>query len=211
MPSISYAITACNEHVELKRLLEQLDNFIDDEDEIMVQLDSDNHTPEVNKVASGIKINTGYEYHRIWTPLNNDFAAFKNNLKIHCIKDYIFFIDADEYLSEHLLKTLKQVLTANPDVDCFALPRVNTVEGLTQEHIQKWGWRVDDRKRVNWPDYQTRICKNDPDIKWIGKVHERLQGWKTASHFPSEYEDWALIHPKTIERQEKQNALYDKI
>ena len=40
MPSISYAITACNEHVELERLLEQLDNNIRDTDEVVIQLDT---------------------------------------------------------------------------------------------------------------------------------------------------------------------------
>ena len=39
MSSISYAITACNEHVELDRLLTQLLSFIKNEDEIVVQMD----------------------------------------------------------------------------------------------------------------------------------------------------------------------------
>lgn len=205
MPSISYAITACNEHAELERLLDQLYPALGDIDEIVIQLDTI-ATEEVKEVA--------FKYPNITItafPLMGDFAQFKNNLKKYCTKDYIFQIDADEYLSEHLLKLLSQILLANPDVDCFALPRVNTVRDLTQEHIQKWGWVVDDKNRVNWPDYQTRICKNIPEIQWVGKVHERLQGWKTSSHFPFEFEDWALIHPKTIERQEKQNNYYNTL
>ena len=39
MPTISYAITACNEHVELDRLLEILTESIRPEDEIVIQLD----------------------------------------------------------------------------------------------------------------------------------------------------------------------------
>jgi glycosyltransferase involved in cell wall biosynthesis len=205
MSSISYAITAHNEVDELIRLLNQLVNITDKEDEIIVQLDT-TATMEIKYIINEYPTVKSIEF-----KLNKDFASFKNNLKNNCTKDYIFFIDADEYLSEHLLKTLKQVLDANSDVDCFAVPRVNTVDGLTQEHIQKWRWNINDKGRVNWPDYQTRICKNDPDIKWIGKVHERLQGWKTISNFPSEYEDWALIHPKNIERQEIQNNLYSQI
>jgi hypothetical protein len=103
--------------------------------------------------------------------LDKDFATFKNNLKNHCTKDYIFFIDADEYPTEHLLKLLKQVITANSGVECFALPRINTVKGLTSEHINKWGWFINDKGWINYPDYQTRICKNTPEIKWTGKVH----------------------------------------
>ncbi|MFN9940687.1 MAG: glycosyltransferase, partial [bacterium] len=97
--------------------------------------------------------------------LNKDFATFKNNLKLNCTGDYILFIDADEYLSEHLLKLLKQVLQVNSNVECYGIPRVNTVDGLTESHIKQWGWRVDERKRINWPDYQTRICKNVPHIQ----------------------------------------------
>ena len=210
MATISYAITACNEHVELKRLLEQLESFISDEDEIIVQLDS-THTNEVWDVVQFYNVGRTYQYHRIVYGLNNDFAAFKNNLKDHCTKDYIFFIDADEYLSQGLISDLKLILTDNPNVDCYALPRINTVEGLTSEHINKWGWYVNEAGWVNYPDYQTRICKNDKNIVWSGKVHERLVGWKAGSQLPAEYPDYSLQHHKTIDKQEKQNQFYNNI
>ena len=200
---ISYAITAHNEAEELNRLLKQLVEGKELGDEILIQLD-DKATDKVKFVVDS------YPVRSITFPLNNDFAAFKNNLKDNCTGDYIFFIDADEYLSEHLLKLLKQVLESNSQVDCYGVPRVNTVKGLTEEHIKKWGWIVKDDK-INWPDYQTRICKNVPHIKWAGKVHERLQGWQISSVFPADFEDWALYHPKTIERQEQQNNYYNTL
>jgi glycosyltransferase involved in cell wall biosynthesis len=200
---ISYAITAHNEAEELNRLLKQLTEGKEPGDEILIQLD-DKATDKVKFVVDS------YPVKSITFPLNNDFAAFKNNLKDNCTGDYIFFIDADEYLSEHLLKLLKQVLESNSQVDCYGVPRVNTVKGLTEEHIKKWGWIVKDNK-INWPDYQTRICKNVPHIKWAGKVHERLQGWQVSSVFPADFEDWALYHPKTIERQEQQNNYYNTL
>jgi glycosyltransferase involved in cell wall biosynthesis len=203
MPSISYAITACNEHVELERLLSQLAEHIRPEDEIVVQVDT-TATEEVKNVIWKKDL-TIYSY-----PLNKDFASFKNNLKSKCSRDYIFQIDADEYLSEHLLKLLPEVLEVN-NADCLSVPRVNTVEDLTPEHIQKWGWNVDENGMVNWPDYQTRICRNIPEIKWENKVHEKLVGWKLSALFPSESSDWALIHPKTIDRQEKQNNFYNTL
>jgi len=208
MPTISYAITACNEHVELERLLEQLNEHVQPEDEIVVQLDS-NHTPEIKAVADKYNV-MGYkcEYHRIIFGLNNDFSAFKNNLKEHCSRDYIFQIDADEYLSDQLIENIHQILELNPDIELYALPRVNTVEGLTQEHIQKWGWNINVDGWVNYPDYQTRILKNTPEIKWINKVHERLVGAKEIAPLPEGYD---LIHPKTIERQEKQNNFYEQL
>jgi glycosyltransferase involved in cell wall biosynthesis len=208
MPSISYAITACNEHVELERLLDQLHEHIRPEDEIVVQLDN-TATDKVKEVADKYNVK-GHkcEYHRIIFGLNGDFASFKNNLKEHCSRNYIFQIDADEYLSDQLIENLPQILELNPDIELYAVPRINTVEGLTQEHIQKWGWNVNNDGWVNYPDYQTRVLKNIPEIKWINKVHERLVGAKVAIDFPEGYD---LIHPKTIERQEKQNNYYNTL
>jgi glycosyltransferase involved in cell wall biosynthesis len=202
MPSISYAITAHNEYVELERLLYQLDTNIRDIDEVVIQLDI-TATEEVKEVCYKYPAFTLIEY-----SLNSDFASFKNNLKKWCNRDYIFQIDADEYLSEELLLSLPEILELNPGIDLFAIPRINTVEGLTQEHIQKWRWNVNENGWVNYPDYQTRILKNIPEIIWINKVHERLVGAKNGSHLPEGYD---LIHPKTIERQEKQNQFYEQI
>ena len=207
MPSISYAITACNEHVELERLLSQLTEHIRPEDEIMLQLDS-GATKEVEKVAVKYNVSTDYEYHRVWYPLNNDFAAFKNHLKSICSRDYIFQIDADEFLSEELMEYMPGILEANPDVEMFSVPRVNTVEGLTEAHIKQWGWYVNQDGWVNYPDYQNRILKNKPEIYWVNKVHEKIIGAMVTCPLP---EGFDLYHFKTIEKQEKQNNYYNTI
>jgi glycosyltransferase involved in cell wall biosynthesis len=201
MPSISYAITACNEHVELDRLLDQLSSSIRDEDEIVVQMDI-TATDEVKAVVNKYKLMNYFH------PLNKDFATFKNNLKGLCTKDYIFQIDADEYLSEELLTYLPAILEDNSSVEMFSLPRINTVEGLTQEHVRQWGWRVDERGWVNYPDYQNRILRNKPEIHWVNKVHEKIIGAMTTTEIPPGLD---LIHPKTIEKQEKQNNYYNTI
>ncbi len=205
---ISYAITVCNELKELTSLINFLLVRIDGEDEVVIQYDSDSVTKEVvdylniiSDIQKQIKVTS--------FPLNKDFASFKNNLKEHCKGEYIFQIDADEEPSEILLERLKQILTIN-EVDIIFVPRVNTVEGLTESHIQKWGWRVDDKGWVNWPDYQTRIYKNTEEVQWHGKVHERITGYTTFTNFPSD-ENYSLYHHKKIERQEKQNDFYDKI
>ena len=202
MANISFAITACNEHIELDRLLKQLTNNIKGKDEIVVQLDI-TATQEVKDVVSKYKL-INYIH-----PLNKDFATFKNNLKSICANEWIFFIDADEYLSDDLLYNIHDILDANSGiVDVISVPRINTVDGLTREHIDKWRWFVDENGYVNYPDYQTRICSNKPTINWINKVHERLSGWKTIANLPYGYD---LIHPKTIERQERQNNYYNTI
>jgi len=199
MPSISYAITAYNEHQELSRLLELLRNNIRQEDEIVILLDS-NATKEVRTVANK------YTMH----PLNGDFATFKNHLSKFCTKDYIFQIDADEYPHESLIANLADILEYNQTIDVFLVPRINTVSGLTDEHIKKWGWNANDKGWVNFPDYQWRIWKNNGKIKWINKVHERLDGFKEYSLFP-QMEEYCLFHPKDIERQERQNQFYNTI
>jgi len=208
MTTISFAITACNEHIELEHLLDQLVTIIKPQDEIIVQLDNTS-TDEVKKVANKYNIGGKFDYHRIYFGLNGDFASFKNNLKNHCTRDWVFFIDADEYLSDGLASNIHSVLDMNKGlVDVISLPRINTVEGLTRNHIDKWKWFVDDNDWINYPDYQTRICVNKKDIQWKNKVHERLQGWKTIANLPQGYD---LIHPKTIDRQEKQNNFYATI
>jgi len=213
MPSISYAITVCNEYVELDRLLSQLSS-IRDEDEIVVQMDVSQNDiptlPEDKKKVLGYIMNLQEQGHIrvILHPLNNDFASFKNNLKGLCSKDYIFQIDADEYLSEELLTYLPAILEDNSNVEMFSIPRINTVEGLTEQHIKQWGWRVDERGWVNYPDYQNRILKNKPKIHWVNKVHEKIIGAMTTTSLPPGFD---LIHPKTIDRQEKQNNYYNTL
>ena len=140
---ISYAITAHNEHEELDRLLLQLDQSIRDVDEVVIQVDS-TVTEKVLDVISKYPAFTLIQF-----PLNGDFASFKNNLKSKCTGEWIFQIDADEYLHPSLLESLPEILATNPSTDLFLVPRINTVEGLTQEHIQKWGWVVDGKGRVN--------------------------------------------------------------
>jgi hypothetical protein len=201
MPSISYAITACNEHVELDRLLSQLSSSIRNEDEIVVQMDI-TATDEVKAVVNKYKLMNYFH------PLNKDFATFKNNLKGLCTKDYIFQIDADEYLSEELLTYLPAILEDNHNVEMFSVPRINTVEGLTEQHIKQWGWRINEKGWVNYPDYQNRIMKNKPEIHWINKVHEKIVGAMSTTELPYGLE---LMHPKTIDRQEKQNNYYNTI
>jgi glycosyltransferase involved in cell wall biosynthesis len=203
---ISYAIPVCNEDKELDRLLAQLLFHETPDMEVVVQCDQGNTSPEVyrvlDKYSAFIRV--------IEFPLKGNFAAFKNNLKKHCTGAWIFQIDADEYLSDSLIKNLPSILQTNPTVDLFLVPRINTVEGLTQEHINKWQWRVDEKGWVNFPDYQTRILQNSPKINWASKVHEVLTGHSSYVMLPAE-EGYCLYHPKGIERQERQNAYYAAI
>ena len=206
--TISYAITVCNELEEITKLLNFLQTNIRKEDEIVIQYDDSSVTDEVKEYVT--LMDSMHKNHIVvGFPLNKDFATFKNNLKSHCTKDYIFQVDADEIPHEYLVEYLGEVLETNP-VDIVFVPRVNTVEGLEQSHIDKWKWNVNDKGWVNFPDYQTRIYRNTEDVTWMNKVHERITGYDTFSNFPAE-EEWSLYHHKQIDRQEKQNKFYETI
>lgn len=202
---ISYAITVCNEKLEVKRLVDFLLANKRKQDEIVVLYDQKNGDEEVINMLTKLNKLPNFQ---VWRGFfEGHFADWKNKLTEYCSGDYIFQIDADEIPNETLLKFLPVLLESNPLNEVYLVPRVNTVEGLTQVHINKWKWNVNEDGWVNWPDYQWRIWKNLPDIKWKNKVHEVLEGFKTYASLPSE-EVFALYHPKDIKRQEKQNAYY---
>ena len=204
---ISYAITVCNEHQELLHLIKFLSPIIDKEDEIVVVYDKNRVTEQVLKILEDHKELVNYYPF----DFKQNFLENKNYLNSECKGDFIFQIDADEIPSEFLIKNLKRILIFNPDIDLFIGPRVNLVEGLTEEHIQKWKWNVNEKGWVNWPDQQKRIYKNTPNIKWSGhKVHGMVQGYSTFAVLPLE-ERFCIYHNKHIERQEKQNKRYYKI
>ena len=203
---ISYAITVCNELEEISRLLNFLHQHKRPEDEICVLLDKPKASQQLldelyywsSKDIIILKEST----------FQGHFADWKNELTRMCSGDYIFQIDADEVPNDVLIENLPIILENN--VDVILVPRVNTVQGITPQHIQAWGWKQNEKGWIQWPDHQWRIYRNTPNIKWISKVHEKLDGYKTYSGLP-ELEEYALYHPKTIEKQEQQNNFYNKL
>jgi hypothetical protein len=207
---ISYAITVCNEFIEIQRLLNFLLKHKRHQDEIVVLMDT---TKANSELISTLRL---FESHNmdhmvVWpAEFQGHFADWKNKLTSLCTGDFIFQIDADEIPCTSIIESLPAILEGNPKVDVYLVPRVNTVEGLADAHIQKWGWNVNSEGWVNWPDYQWRIFRNVDTIKWKNKVHEVLEGFKQFAHLPME-EDYSLYHPKTIEKQEKQNNYYNTL
>jgi len=203
---ISYAITVCNELEEIKRLISFLHQHKRPEDEICVLLDKPKASSELLYQLS-VYSSEGFIILKE-SEFKGHFADWKNQLMDLCSGDYIFQIDADEIPNDTLIENLPVILENN--VDVILVPSVNTVQGITQQHIQHWGWKQNDKGWIQWPDFQWRIYKNDPDIKWKNKLHEVLDGYKTYSNLP-EMEEYALYHPKTIEKQEKQNSFYSTL
>ena len=200
---ISYGITVHNESEELENLLEKLLLSIEEQDEVVICVDGDDKN--VKGVIELYSIDSRViHYNR---KLDGNFSDQKNSVIEKSSGDYIFHIDADEYPHETLLSQLKQILEIN-DVDLLWIPRVNTIEGMEEHHIQKWGWRITENNWVNYPDYQARVFRNREDIRWTRPLHEYISGCDTYSHLPP-HESLSLYHPKTIQKQEQQNLFYN--
>ena len=205
---ISYAITVCNEIVEIQKLIPWLLENKRQQDEIVILFDQKNGSEEVDNWLTN---QNKYPNLHFWRGFfEGHFADWKNKLTEYCDGDYIFQIDADEIPDKNLILYLPKVFESNPDNEVYLVPRVNTVTGLTQEHINKWRWNVNENGWVNWPDYQWRIWKNKPEIKWVNKVHEKLEGYKTYATLTA-IPELALYHPKDIKRQERQNNYYNTL
>jgi len=201
---ISYAILTHNEGDYIENLLSFLVKNKQPEDEIVIV--DDYSTDELTQ-----EILSKYEDSIIL-----EYSKFENEeqqrtyLESLCTGDYIFVFDADEIIHESFIKVLPKLLEANPEVEMYYVPRVNTVEGLTQEHIQKWRWNVNENGWINFPDYQTRLHKNVPHIKWEGFLHSKMVGYNNYVALPAE-EKFSILHHKQIDRQEQQNDQYDEI
>jgi Glycosyl transferase family 2 len=203
---ISFAITVCNELEEIKRLVPFLAEKKRHEDEIVILYDKKNGNQEV------------FDFLIPYNGLNNigifagefkgNFAELKNILNSYCTGDYIYQLDADEMISEYMVQNVSTILEMNPEVDLIFVPRINTVNGLTQEDINKWNWAVNDKGWVNFPDWQGRIHRQK--LNWYGKVHERIIGGQNFASLPTD-EEYCLIHNKDIERQRKQNNFYNAL
>ena len=201
---ISYAITVCNEEDELQKLVTFLLKHKELQDEIVITYDTNNGTKDIEEY---LKSNIGFSWHPY--EFSGNFSDLKNHTKSMCDGEYIFHLDADEIPHEILMEQIHTILEMN-DVDLVWIPRVNTVEGITQEHIDKWGWKVSSKGWVNYPDYQARVYRNTDSIHWTRKVHEYIVGTKEYSHLPP-HEELSLYHHKTIDKQEQQNRLYSDI
>ena len=211
---ISYGITVHNEADELNKLLEILIHKTQLQDEIIICDDfSDEPTQEV--ITSWVQqygsddVDKKKDIIVYQRKLDGNFSDQKNSVIEKSTGDYIFHIDADEYPHEVLLKQLPKIIEMNDGIDLVWIPRVNTIDGMEQKHIQKWGWRVSDSGWVNYPDYQARVFRNDEKIRWTRPLHEYITGCKTYAHLPPQ-EELSLYHPKTLEKQEQQNLFYNQ-
>lgn len=200
-----YAITACDEEEELFRLLNQIKQNTDDG--IVVQLDS-------NKTIKGLlKKVKEYTEHVYYFPFHYDFSQFKNILNRHCKNlgfDFIFQLDADEMITEKMIKNIKPIIGSyESHVDGIYVPRINTVEGISEEDIKNWNWNLNERGWINYPDYQGRVYRSN--LEWCGMVHERICGDNLKWWALPTEDDYSILHHKKIEKQINQNNFYTQL
>lgn len=209
---ISYAITVADEVVEFTRLIEFLKEHVkSEEDEIVILVDQGKASEAIYKVLNTLTLESGFPINTTIRveKFGGDFADWKNKLNSICIGDWIFQLDADEVPSEALVDNLHQILETTT-AEAIAVPRKNIVEGITTQDIQEWGWVVRP-EGINWPDYQWRLYRNDTRIRWVGKVHEVIRGYKVYAYIPSNQIIYQLNHFKNIEKQRTQNRFYKEL
>jgi glycosyltransferase involved in cell wall biosynthesis len=202
--TISYAILTHNEGEYIETLLSFLTTYKRDEDEIVV-VDDFSDDELTKSILAKYKNQITLQY-RVF----DGDATQKNYLNSLCTKDYILQLDADELVSLDFLNMLPNLLELNDTVDLFIMPRINTVEGLTPEYVQKWRWNINEKGWVNFPDWQMRLYRNCSWVKWDGLLHSKIEGYKTFINLPQD-ELFCILHPKQLDRQVAQNNLYDKI
>tara|TARA_B100001778_G_scaffold279607_1_gene244023 strand:- start:761 stop:1387 length:627 start_codon:yes stop_codon:yes gene_type:complete len=204
---ISYSMLVHNETDTLEKLLKFLVKWKQPQDEIVI-LDDFSDDEKTKQI-----LDFYVSAHDIVFEQRNllgDFASQKNYLKNMGSGDYSFNLDADEMISLWLIKNIHEIIASNEGIDLIYLPRINTVEGLTQQHAQAWRWQVNEEGWVNFPDWQGRVFRNRPNIRWQYKVHEMITGYQTYATLPQD-KPFCILHPKTIEKQEQQNQKYSGI
>ena len=198
---ISYAICVCDEHRELNSLLSFLVHVIDKDDEINILVDSGKVTPKVKSVLHQFNDRIVVNERKFC----GNFSTHRNYHITKCTGDYIFVLDADEIPQENLIKNIKTF-----DSDILFIPRINIIQGYTEDWCKRMNFRVNEVGWINWPDYQGRFFKNDGKIKWSLGLHERLMGSNKVSQFQAD-PSVAIWHIKSIQKQDTQDLFYKNL
>ena len=202
---ITFGITVADELFEFKRLINSLQPYVYPQEEIVVLADENKVTKEIIEHCNlcGIKIN--------FFKFENNFSKFKNKLFDLSSKEYLFQIDADEQIPPSLIHILRQV-SSQKKVDLLWVPRINIVQGATEQDVKDFSWDINELGWEGFPDFQSRFVSTKGHIKWENKVHEILKGAKNQARVEEKpIELYSILHVKHIDKQRKQNKLYSSI
>jgi glycosyltransferase involved in cell wall biosynthesis len=200
-PRITYAVSTHNEGDSVQFLIDRINKCKDSTDELVILDDYSTDPTTLSALSSEKKV-----YKK---KFNNDYAIHKNYLNSLCTGDYIFQFDGDELPAEFLLNNTKRIILGSPSTDLFWVPRDNQLIELDMEYIKKWKWRVDELGRINYPDYQGRLYRNSPEIRWHRSVHELITGWKKQTVLPKNSKI-DILHKRHMNKQIKNQKFYDE-
>lgn len=127
---------------------------------VMVDTGSTDNSIELARSCSdGIPI----EVHRVKF---EDFSQARNIALDFALgkTDWILAMDADEYFVEEDLAELLHLTNYNNGVDGWRLPRYNFLDESLPARLH------------HYPDYQRRLFKNSAKMRYVGRVHELLEG-----------------------------------
>lgn len=201
---LSYLITCHNETNSLEKLLSKLIKYRKDNHEIVL-LDDYSDNPITIEIIQKYKESVVFRQHK----LDRNYGTHKNYGIEQCTGKWIFQIDADELPTDILLENINEILESNDTNEAIWLPRLNYFIGVTSDDINAWGWNFYDGM-INFPDYQSRLYRNAPHIRYERRLHEKVEGYKSYVFIPPQ-KDIALIHEKTIEKQRETNINYNKL
>lgn len=153
---ISACVIVKNEEKNLPIWLANMQQLAD---ELIVVDTGSTDNSQAIAAAGGAKV-----YDFCWC---NDFAAAKNYALEQARGEWIVFLDADEYFAQETIRQLPQVLkqcTKDKSIAMIWCRLINI--------------DCDDNNRIIDTMLQARVFRNDPAIRFTGKIHERLMNTK---------------------------------
>jgi len=206
--TICYYIPIKDELEYIKKSIPNIMENMSEGDEILVSVDSVNTPQIIHDYLDNFNIN------KVVFEWVDDFSELKNLAFNHTSKDWIFLLDADENISPTFIKDLNKFLDElqEQNWEGVLVPRINTYTDLEdyptyiednylQHSVNEDGW-------FYWPEYQLRIYRNLDHIRYMGEIHESLEGLNTVMTLePSK--TYAIIHEKTIAKQLKSDKYYE--
>lgn len=162
-------------------------------------------TPEVTTVIEKYKEHVSVHERAF----DGNFSEQRNYHLSKCTGDFIFVLDPDEIPQESVIPKARK-MCEHGLTDLIFIPRINICPGYTEEWVRSHGFQVNEAGWINWPDYQGRVFKNDPTIRWGNNLHEKIEGAVKPTGLEAHPVN-ALWHVKTVEVQDRSKVLYDSL